>query len=67
MVGLETEHPELVTYPLGDFDELGRLIDFYLHETDTRREFAKLNRAHVLGYHTYQHRMARLIAEVKLL
>ena len=62
--GLESEYPDLVTYPLGDFDELGLLIDFYLLEDETRRELAKVNRAHVLGGHTYQHRMVRLLEEV---
>ena len=63
--GLADEHPDLVTYPLEDFDALGLLIDFYLQETETRYEFAKLNRTHVLNHHTYQHRMARLLQEIE--
>lgn len=65
VVGLESEYPDLVTYPLGDFEALGHLIDHYLVEDETRRELAKMNRAHVLDGQTYQHRMIRLLQEIE--
>lgn len=64
VVGLE-DHFEvgqhLVTWPLGDFDRLGRLVEYYLRHPDDRRRIAAAGRAHVLEHHTYEHRVVQLI------
>ncbi len=65
--GLLDEHPDLITYPLGEFDVLGELIDYYLNDVETRQDLTVDGRRHVLNHHTYQHRMRRLIREVEQL
>lgn len=67
VAGLEIEYPGLITYPLDDFEELGRLVDYYLREDFHRKEIARVARQWVLDGHTYQHRMRRLLEEVKQL
>ena len=67
VVGLVGEYPHLVTYPLDHFTELGALIDRYLGDDGERCRVADVNREWVLEGHTYQHRMVRLIQEVKQL
>ena len=64
VVGLVDEHPALVTYPLGDFTALTGLIDAYLHDPEGRASLARINRDDTLSFHTYQHRMRRLLEEV---
>ena len=64
VVGLEIQHPDLATYPLGDFAALDKLIDRYLRNPDQRAESATINRTHTLEVHTYQQRMRRLFEEV---
>jgi hypothetical protein len=67
VVGLSDEYPHLVTYRLDDFADLGEKIDRYLEDDEERRRVATMGREWVLGGHTYQHRMVRLLQEVKQL
>jgi hypothetical protein len=50
----------LVTWPLGDFEELGWLVDYYLRHDDERATIACAGRAHVLAHHTYTVRMQQV-------
>lgn len=59
--GLDEQHPNLATYPLGDFDYLRRWIDYYLDHEDARLKLAVEYRQHVLAHHTYEHRLTRLL------
>jgi hypothetical protein len=60
--GLFDVHPRLVTYPLGDFEQLGRQIDRALTQENYRVANAAQNRAHTVAHHTYEQRMSRLFA-----
>ncbi len=60
--GLEAEHPHLVTYGLGNFDELAALVDDALADPVYRETNAEINRDHTLAHHTYEHRMERLLS-----
>lgn len=55
---------DLVTYPVGDFDELCARIDHYLAAPDEREAIATQGRATVLGRDTYRHRMAAVLEMV---
>lgn len=57
----------LVTVPLGDFDALGACIDRWLDEPELRREIAERGRQHVMEHHTYEVRMAQLVAHLDTL
>lgn len=59
--GLADAFPHLLTYELGDFDTLSRLIDQALADPVARGANAEMNRAHVLAHHTYEHRLTRLL------
>jgi hypothetical protein len=59
-----TDREHLVTYPLGDFDEMIRLVDHYLGEANEREVIRVAGRAHVAAHHTYTHRMAAVLAAV---
>lgn len=61
VVGLSQQHPELVTYTLGDFDELADLVAYYLDHDELRAGIAAECKRHVSAHHTYEHRMARLV------
>jgi hypothetical protein len=58
----DREH--LVTYPLGDFDEMLRLVDHYLNNVPEREAIRAAGRAHVAAHHTYAHRMTAVLATV---
>lgn len=62
--GLAEQHPFLVTFPLGDFDELARNIDLFLGSDHPRQGLADLSRADVLERHTYEARMERVLVTV---
>lgn len=62
--GLLDVHPDLPTYPLGDFDELIRQIDFYLNHQDIRNELRLKLASDVRMNHTYADRMETLIETV---
>jgi hypothetical protein len=49
-------------WPLGDWAELRRLIDYYVAHDEERRAIAEAGRRHVLEQHTYTVRMQRLEA-----
>lgn len=51
-------------WELGDWDELRRLIDYYVAHDDERRQIAAQGRAHVLERHTYTRRLADLLADL---
>lgn len=55
-----TDGKHLRLWPVGDFAELGRLIDYYLAHDDERRAIAEEGRRHVLEHHTYRVRMQQL-------
>lgn len=65
VVGLKQQHPDLVTYTLGDFDELCDLVAYYLEHDDLRKGIAVENRRHVLAHHTYEHRVDQLVQTLK--
>jgi spore maturation protein CgeB len=57
--GLRDLYPEgtLVTWPLGDWQELRWLIDYYLDRPDERHAIAEAGRGWVMAFHTYEVRM----------
>lgn len=56
-----TPGEHLVTYQLGDFDQLNSLIDYYLAQPIRRRRIALAGQAHVRAHHTYEHRMIDVV------
>lgn len=65
VVGMDRDYTpgiDFIAYRLGDFEELGSLIDHYVRDTETREAIAHAGRARVLTEHTYEARMARLSA-----
>lgn len=50
----------LATWELGDFDQLGDVIEHYLDHVDERRAIAAAGREHVLEHHTYERRVLQL-------
>jgi hypothetical protein len=59
--GLAEHYPDLVTYGLGNFDELEALIEDALAEPDWRAGNAAINRTRTLEHHTYEHRITALL------
>jgi hypothetical protein len=64
---LYTDREHLVTYPLGDFDKMLRLVDYYLEQDTEREAIRAAGRAHVAAHHTYAHRMEAVLAAVPAL
>lgn len=62
--GLREYFPEdvLATYPLGDLNELGARIEMWLARPEDRAARSIVAREHVLEHHTYEVRMAQLVA-----
>jgi len=60
----EGEH--LACYDLGDFDELARLVRYYLDPANEpeRAAIAAAGREHTLAHHTYNHRMQSMLETV---
>lgn len=58
---LYTEGEHLVCWEAGDWVELGRMIDHYLHHPAERFDIAEAGRAHVLAHHTYANRVRELV------
>lgn len=57
-----TPGKHLVTYELGNFAELARLIAQYAwNDHEARRAIAAAGREHVLAHHTYERRMEQLV------
>jgi hypothetical protein len=65
VAGVKTQHPRLVTYPLGEFDILKAQIDYALEDPEWRKENAEKNRTHTIKYHLYEHRMQRLVTLIE--
>ncbi len=57
-----TDGKHLRLWPVDDWAELRRLIDYYIAHDDERRAIAAEGRRHVLEHHTYTVRMAQLEA-----
>ena len=55
----------LLTYQLGDFDDLGRRIDWALANPSEASSVAKVGKDWVIDQHTYEVRMQRLISLVE--
>lgn len=53
----------LATYDLGDWDQLGAIIDHHLAHPELAAATAAAGREHVLAHHTYERRMEQLMAE----
>lgn len=63
VVGLEdhfTPGEHLVTYELGDFDDLREKIEYYVSHDDEREAIATAGKEHVLKSHTYEVRMEQV-------
>lgn len=62
--GLAAQFPMLPQYRLGDFEDLRQKIDLALANPDEVQELT--DRAHLwtMEYHTYEHRLARLLSIV---
>jgi hypothetical protein len=56
-----TDGEHLRLWPLGDWGELRRLVDYYLEHDDERRRIAAAGRAHVLAHHTYTVRVGQVL------
>lgn len=65
--GIEEWYPDLPTFPVGDHDVLGELIDRALDDDELRRRTIEKNQALVLARDTYRHRMASVIEHVERL
>lgn len=55
----------LATWPLGDWDALTEVVDYYLAFPSRAQEIAKAGQEHVLAHHTYRHRMAEVLSVVE--
>lgn len=62
--GLDLAFPDLMLYPLGDFDVLRSEIDHWLSHDDDRTQLAQRNRNTVLRGNLYEHRLERVLATV---
>ncbi len=60
-----TDGEHLRLWPLGDWAELRRLIDYYVEHDDERRKIAEAGRLHVLETATYTVRMRALFATLR--
>lgn len=59
-----TDGEHLRFYSYGDFDELDRLIGYYIEHEDERRAIALAGQKHVRENFTYTHRMAEMLETV---
>lgn len=55
----------LLTYPLGDFDELVRVVEWSLEEEAARERIRRAGQELVLGRDTYAHRMTTVLETVR--
>lgn len=60
--GLRDQFPEgtLITYRLGDWEQLFELIAYYVAHPEEARITAEVGRGWVLDHHLYEHRLARI-------
>lgn len=56
---VDGEH--LVTWPLGDWDALRTLIDYYLTHDAERERIRRAGHKHVKAYHSYTHRVQAML------
>lgn len=63
---LYTSGEHLLTWPAWDWDALADTIDSALTDDDLRAEVSAAGRAHVLANHTYERRMADLLADLAI-
>lgn len=61
---LYTSGEHLLTWPAGDWDALRATIDRALADDELRARISTQGRAHVLAEHTYERRMATLVADL---
>jgi hypothetical protein len=52
---------DLVTYPVGDFDQVVKLVEHYLDDDEGREAIRARGHALVMGRDTYQHRMRAVL------
>ncbi len=62
---LYTDGEHLRTWPLGDWGELRRLVDYYVVHDDERRAIAEAGRRHVLETATYTVRTRTLLEQLQ--
>jgi len=62
--GLGVIHPELPTYPLGDWNALFDLIDWYIANPAQREELRRRLASDVRANHTYMNRMQYVIGVI---
>jgi Glycosyl transferases group 1 len=62
---VERAYPDAPTWPLGDHEALCALVDYYLERPDAREDCRQRVHRHVLGHHTYRHRMTALLDEMQ--
>lgn len=62
--GLRESYATLPLYPVGDFDRLGELVDYYLETADERMDIAEYQRGYVAQFHTYEARLKRILSMV---
>lgn len=55
----------LVTYELGNFDELREKIEYYVAHDDERQAIAAAGKEHVMEHHTYERRMEQVVGELQ--
>lgn len=55
---------EVVTWPMGDWDQLASKIDHFLSNEDERVGVAAAGKARTLAEHTYTYRLREVLAEV---
>jgi hypothetical protein len=58
---------DLLTYPIGDFDQALAQVDWALNNPDVARRIREQGRATVLGRDTYAHRMRSVLAAIPAL
>jgi len=61
-----TDQEHLVYYHFGDFDQLKRLIDYYLTHDADRERIRLAGHAWVKAHHTYTHRVKAMLAIVAM-
>ena len=55
----------LVTYDLGDFDQLQELVEHYVANDSEREAIAAAGREHVMEHHTYERRMEQVVDQLR--
>lgn len=61
VVGLKDQHPDLITWPAGDWERLDEKIAYFLEDENQRVTTARDCMADTLEHHTYEVRMKQLV------